>query len=65
MSRTKNLLIFYTAFVVLLSWCVNCDFIVPPVRELCPCLPRNICPRHYGMSPIVSIIGFCFGCDLC
>lgn len=33
---------------------INCDKIEAPVKEMCPCLPRTICPRSYGMSPIVS-----------
>ncbi|XP_055317266.1 uncharacterized protein LOC129576343 [Sitodiplosis mosellana] len=52
MFRINKLLICCTAFVLLLNWSVSGDYIVPPVRELCPCLPRNICPRPYGMSPI-------------
>lgn len=34
----------------------HCDGIKAPSKELCPCLPRTICPRAYGMSAIVSSI---------
>lgn len=25
-----------------------------PVKELCPCLPREVCPHNHALSPLVS-----------
>lgn len=46
-------------------WITNASIIVPPVKELCPCISRAICPRTYGTSALVSkdiswnLLNFC------
>lgn len=56
MSKISENMHFAIIWAIIL-FCVkiaNCDGIEPTPKELCPCLSRTICPRAYGMSPIVS-----------
>ncbi|XP_031622343.1 probable serine/threonine-protein kinase dyrk2 [Contarinia nasturtii] len=57
MFRTSKSLIIWAALLLLsLQNCrVNSDVILSEVNKSCPCLPRHICPRTLGSSPVDEI----------
>lgn len=56
-QNTKNIPSIWIIAVVLLNqsiWTVNSEVHNAPVLELCPCLPREVCPPNHYVSALVS-----------